>query len=203
MKKYIPLALIVGSFVTVASAQQPVSPVVKLTLPDQFEQKHDIAQYRGHVVVLLYGDRAGMPSNRELGEKLHVDFHPAAKGLPPGQAHRVPPRPLPNLPADKVTPDVFVIPVAVIGKVPKLVQNLIRGQVKNGAPEVPVWLDFEDRMKQNFGLTEGVPNMVVIDGWGRVRFQAAGMLDAAKYQRMAQVVEYLRNEVAGLVQPPK
>ena len=196
------LALLGCMIVGTLAAQAPVPqqpPMIELALSDQFEQLQNLNNHRGHVTVLLYGDRTGMPANRELGEKLHTEFHPQAKGMTPVEARKVPPRPLANLPADKVSPNVYVLPVACIGQVPKLVQTIIRNQIKKGSPDVPVWLDFEDRMKTTFGLTASVPNIVVIDAWGRMRFRAAGPLDAATYQRLTQVIEYLRQEAAGLV----
>ena len=69
-------------------------------------------------------------------------------------------------------PDVQAIPVACIGKVPPLVLKLIRSQIRNAAPEVPVWLDVEDAMQQQFTLAPGVPNVVVLDTLGRYRHRA-------------------------------
>src|SRR5262245_57845678 len=80
--------LIVLAGLTLGQADS--APKVSLMLEDQFEHKQDLATRSGDVVVLLYGDRDGMPANKDLGEKLHLHYHPTAKGLPPDQASKAP-----------------------------------------------------------------------------------------------------------------
>jgi hypothetical protein len=184
----------------IATAQSPRAepPKAVLILEDQFERKQDIAQFRGNVLVVLYGDKDGMPANKGLGEKLHVHYHPAAKGLPPAQAAKAPVVPLKGVPEGKPSPDVRILPVACIGKVPEVVKGIIRGRVKKEASESMVLLDFETKMKDQFGLKEGQPNLVVIDAQGRVRMKMAGELTDDNYRQLIQSLDYLRKEAAGL-----
>src|SRR5437763_992555 len=142
------------------------APTPALTFEDQFERPVSVAAHRGDVVVLLYGDRKSAEANRALGERLHVAFHPAAQGLPPARARQVPVLPLPDQPPGTRPPDVLAVPVACVGKVPGVVRAVIRGQVRSASPDVPVWLDFQDTMRQQFGLAPGVPNLVVLDAAG-------------------------------------
>lgn len=214
MKRYLALFSMAASLTLPALAlgqppepdqprkEQEVRPV-RIVLPDQYEREQDTARYRGDVLVVLYGDRQGMPANKELGEKLQVQFHPDAAGQSPGRAALAPPTPLQGLPAGQEPPDVRIIPVAAIGKVPGVVENIVRNQVKKASPEVPVWLDFGDTMARTFGMRPGQPNLVVLDGWGRLRFRVAGEIDAPTYARLVEVIDYLRKETAGLVQPPQ
>ncbi len=174
-------------------AQEPAKQVM-LALEDQWERPTDVKQYRGHVLVLLYGDRASQTSNKALGERLHVHFHPTARGLPPAQASRAPVRPLPGIAEGQTSPGVYVVPVACIGSVPNAVKGLIRSQFRSASPEVAVWLDFADTMKQTFGLTPGVTNLLVIDGSGRLRMRVQGTIDAATYDRLVRTIENLRYE---------
>jgi hypothetical protein len=146
-----------------AVAQEPT----QLALEDQFDRKVDLGAYRGSVVVLVYGDRRGTDACKALGERLHVCWHPDAKGQPPARAQAAPVVGLDGLPPGKAAPDVRVIPVACCGKVPGPIRGVIRTQIAKGAPDVPVWLDFADAMKANFGLTPGEPNLVVIDAADR------------------------------------
>ena len=37
--------------------------------------------------ILVYGDRRDATQSEQLGEALHVHFHPTARGLPPAHAH--------------------------------------------------------------------------------------------------------------------
>jgi hypothetical protein len=196
--------LIIGAIVPVAAwsqtpnRQKQLPPPAKLSLDDQFERSHDMADHAGDVVVILYGDRQGMPANKEIGETIHAHYHPTAKGQPPGQARKAPVTPLPNLPEGKRSPDVKIIPVACFGNVPPVIRNVIRNQVKKNAAETTVWLDFEDKMKDQFGLTPGVPNMAIIDAQGRVRHRAAGDADAKSIKQMIEAIDLLRNEAAGI-----
>ena len=178
-------------------AQQPASPtmvVPVLAMEDQFEKLHDVRDHRGDVVVLIYGDRKSADANKALGELLHVTFHPGAKGQPPAHARKAPVQPLPGLPAAARSPDVLAIPVACVGKVPALVRALIRGQIRTGSPDVPVWLDFADLMKTQFPFQPGVPNVVVLDGQGRYRYAAGGTPTKEGTQRLMDVIEALRKE---------
>jgi hypothetical protein len=59
---------------------------------------------------------------------------------------------------------------------------------------VPVWLDFTDAMKANFGLTAGEPNLVVLDAAGRPRGKVNGTPDAATLDGVIRTVQQLRAE---------
>ncbi len=180
-----------------ALAQQPAAPQpVSLVLENQFEQPANLADHRGAVVVLVYGDRKGTESCRVLGEQLHVCWHPDAKGQPPAQARRAAVVPLTGAPAGQPAPDVRVIPVACCGKVPGAIRKTIRSQVAKGSPDVPVWLDFGDDMKSAFGLTSAEPNVAVFDAAGRLRMTINGTPDQAALDRLVKAVETLRMEAA-------
>jgi hypothetical protein len=103
-------------------------------------------------------------------------------------------RPIPDWPAWLRQPDVRVVPVVCAGKVPPLAAGLIRSQYRGRSPEAPVYLDFEDRMKQSFGLVPGVPNVVVIDTLGRVRYRAHGLIGTTQFFQIAHFIEQLRRE---------
>lgn len=183
----------------VVNAQQPATTrampqQVNLTLEDQFERKVDVADLRGNVAILIYGDRKATDACRQVGETLHVRWHPDAKGQPPAKAQAAPVVPLENLAAGKASPNVLVVPIACCGKAPGPVRGLIRGQIAKGSPDVVVWLDFADTMKSNFGETSGEPNFVVLDAAGRLRMKINGALDQPTMDRLVKSVQYLRYE---------
>jgi hypothetical protein len=153
---------------------------VQLSLHDQYDRVHSLEMYRGRVLVLIYGDKQSQGINQPLGERLHVQFHPAARNLPPAQARLATPAPVAGQPPGAPAPDVVVIPVACVGKVPAAVRSIIRNQIRRGSPDVPVWLDFEDTMKLSFGLTEGTSNAVVFDTLGRYRYPRRGRPRASR-----------------------
>ena len=179
-------------------AGMPVRPPdpqpVTLVMENQFEKKTDLADLRGAVVILVYGDRKGTDACRALGEQLHVYWHPDAKGMAPGPAQRAGVAPLPGLAATATHPDVRVIPVACCGKVPAPVKFAIRGQIAKGSPDVPVWLDFADTMKTSYGLTSGEPNLVIFDAAGRLRMKVNGAPDQPTLDRVVKAVQNLRIE---------
>jgi hypothetical protein len=179
-----------------ALAQPPAPEPVALVLEDQFDRKADLGAYRGSVVILVYGDRRGTDACKALGEQLHVCWHPDAKGQPAAKAQAAPVVGLDGLPPGKAAPDVKVIPVACCGKLPGPVRSIIRTQIAKGAPDVPVWLDFADTMKTNFGLTAGEPNVVVFDAAGRPRGRVNGTPDAATLDTLVRTVQGLRAEAA-------
>jgi hypothetical protein len=182
----------------VAFAQPPLKPAepqpATLVMENQFEQKADLADYRGAVVILVYGDRKGTDACRKLGEQLHVAWHPDAAGQTAYRAQTAPVAVLPGLQPGQPSPDVRVIPVACCGKVPGPIRGAIRTQIAKGSPDVPVWLDFTDTMKANFTLTVAEPNVVVFDAAGRLRMKINGTPDQAAVDRLTKAVQGLRYE---------
>jgi hypothetical protein len=174
--------------------QRPAGPLPVLPLADQFDRPFNPAVHHGSVLVLIYGDRASADANKILGEYLHVTFHPTAKGLPPGQARQQPPRPLPDAPPGAPSPDVHLVAVACCGRVPTVIQGWIRSQIKAGAGELPVFLDFTDAMKNTFGQAEKVPNLVIVDRAGNVRYTASGPFEPEQVTQLTTILESLRRE---------
>lgn len=193
--------LVVTVVLAAAAAAQPAAPPaepqpVSLVLTNQFDRKADLADYRGAVVVLVYGDRRGTDACRALGEQLHVFWHPDAKGQPAAKAQAAPVVPLAGLQPGRASPDVRVIPVACCGKIPGPIRGAISGQIARGSPDVPVWLDFTDTMKTMFGQTAGTSNVVVFDAAGRLRMKFNGALDQAALDRLVSGVQAVRYEAA-------
>jgi hypothetical protein len=173
-------------------------PVPGIAMEDQFERPQNVSAMRGAMVVLIYGDRRSADANKQLGEALHVRFHPGAQGLPPEQARQAPVRPLPELPPGQPSPDVFTVPVASIGPVPNLVRAMIRRQIKSASPQLPVWLDFEDTMRRQFGLKAGVPNLVLLDTLGRLRYAGSGPFGREQIEQLAEAIEACRREAVAV-----
>jgi hypothetical protein len=183
--------------VRVATAQQPAAmpaapKPANLVLEDQFDRKADLADLRGAVVILVYGDKKATDVCRKVGESLHVCWHPDAKGQPPAKARSAPVVPLENLKPGQLSTNVVVVPVACCGKVPGLIQGVIRSEIAKGSPDTVVWLDFADNMKGIFGLSEGEANVVVFDVLGRLKMKINGTPDQPAMDRLVKVVQDLR-----------
>ena len=138
---------------------------------DQFDRTAKLADLRGAVVILVYGDRKSNELCKTVGESLHVCWHPTAKGQPPAKAQAAPVVPLDNLKPGQVSPNVVVVPVACCGKVPGAIQKPIRSQIAKAVPDSVVWLDFGDTLKGMYGQSPGEPNLVVFDVEGRMRHE--------------------------------
>jgi hypothetical protein len=179
-----------------AAAQPPAAAPkpVELALEDQFDRKVDLADLRGSVVILVFGDRKGTDTCRALGEQLHVCWHPDAKGQPPAQAQKAPVLPLPGLKPGQVAPNVVVVPVACCGKPPAAIRGAITKQIAKGSPDVVVWLDFADTMKGLFGLTPGEANVAVIDTQGVARMKLNGVIDQPAMDKLVKAVQAIRGE---------
>src|SRR4051812_47871075 len=175
-------------------AAAPAPKAVELVMEDQFDRKTNLADLRGNVVILVFGDRKGTDACRALGEQLHVCWHPSAKGLPPAKAQMAPVAPLEGLKPGQTAPNVIVVPVACCGKVPMAVRPAISKQIAKGSPDVVVWLDYADAMKGMFGLTAGETNVVVIDTAGRARMKLNGLIDQPAMDKLVQTVQGVRAE---------
>lgn len=171
----------------------PQSPV-NLSMEDQFQQVRKSAGYQGHVLVLIYGDKASADANKSLGSLLHLTFHPTAAQLPEEKALTAPVIPCPGTTAAAPGPDVFTVPIACIGKVPALVRTIIRNQFKRNSPAVPVWLDFEDLMRTAFAFQPGVPNLLIIDTRGQARYSASGKVTPELATQISRAIQSLREE---------
>ena len=94
----LPLVLLLAGPATPDAARTVAAPFEAFTLPDQFGTEHRVGGRAGSVLVVLYGDRKAAAASRELGEELHVRFHPTAAGLEPAAAAEAPARPVPGFP---------------------------------------------------------------------------------------------------------
>jgi hypothetical protein len=182
-----------------ATGQQPapmqgLPQPVALALEDQFERKVGVADLRGQVAILVFGDQKATDACRQVGESLHVCWHPEAKGQPPRKAQAAPVVPLENLNPGQASPNVVVVPVACCGKVPGAIKPIIRSQIAKGSPDVVVWLDFADAMKEQFGQAAGEPNVAVLDAAGRLRMKVNGTPDQPTMDRIVKAVQSLRYE---------
>jgi len=165
-----------------------------LRLVDQFQQSHQIADHAGAVVILVFSDRHAAKECRQLGERVHVLFHPAAENLPAEEGFRAPVRPVRGGTAESPGPDVHVIPVACTGPVPEPVRAVLQKQFAKASPHVPVWLDFDNALKGTFGLKEGQPNLAIFDRTGRFRKLATGNFDEERLRELSEEIESLRVE---------
>ncbi|MCI0702775.1 MAG: hypothetical protein L0241_16970 [Planctomycetia bacterium] len=202
MKPLKPFAFLLAVLVVTclsASAQPPGAlpappKAIELRMEDQFERKTNLADLRGSVVILVFGDRKGTDVCRTLGEQLHVCWHPTAKDQPPAKARFAPVVPLEGLKPGQVSPDVIVVPVACCGKVPAGIRPTISKQIAKGSPDVVVWLDYTNAMKGMFGLTAGETNVAVIDASGRLRMKLNGTVDQPTMDKLVKTVQEIRYE---------
>lgn len=196
--RYRLMALFVFALPAALSAQ-PAQQAGRVYVPavkmeDQFGKSHDVKDLRGDVAVLIYGDKASARANSELGAKLHVHFHPTAKGKPAAEAQKAPVKPVPGATAAARSPDVKTVPIACYKTPSPKIREIVRVMVKLNSDGVPVWLDFAGAMSEGFPYQEGVPNVAVLDAQGRYRYAAAGQPTAEGMARLIEVIEQLRKE---------
>jgi len=190
------LLLFVPVFVTVAPPVRSVAAegdrVVNIAMQDQFKNRHETLRMQGDVVVLVYAERKGAEAALEVGRKLHVRFHPTAGQAPATEWSRQPVAGLPGWPAGLAPPDVHVIPVACLPEVPKALETVARSRLRKESQFVSVWLDFEDIMRQRFGMVPDEPNIVLIDTRGCPQGVLSGRVDDAKLAEVAGLIDRLR-----------
>lgn len=178
-------------------------PVPKIEMEDQFQKPYRLDNYKGDVVILLFGDKEGADANKLLGQAIHESFHPQAKGKNPGQARFAPVLEIVNQPPGTRAPEVHTIAVASIGKVPNLVKVFIRNQFQKASPEVPVWLDFNETMRTTFKFKPSSANLVVIDPQGNLRLSASGNLTQVEFTDLVNAIEGIRVESVNAQITPK
>jgi len=192
---WIVIASAISASPTTGGPQPNVPHWPVLEMEDQFAAPHKVSDLRGTVVVLVFSDRGGAESSRDLGARLHVHFHPTAQGQSPAIAARAPVAAIPNWPANLPMPDARIIPIAVIGEVPNPLKPMVRRRFRQVSPEGVIWLDFTDTMRQQFQVVADVPNVAVLDKKGQLRYTIAGNLQPQHYEQLVTVVEKLRREV--------
>lgn len=196
----LPLAVFFAGPVGADGAAKPAvaKAFEPFTLPDQFGAPHAVGGRDGAVLVVLYGDRKAAEASRELGEALHVRFHPAAAGKGAKDAAAAPARPVPGFPGAAVP--VLVKPAACAAGVPRPVRSAVAFQLRRAAPDTPVWLDWERQFELRFGVSPGEPNAVVVAPNGvAVRVDATG---GGAADRLEAVVADLRRRIAAVAAGP-
>lgn len=186
------MSVLVGAILlTLAAGRVRSADLPELTFTDQFEKPHSPREHAGEVLVLVYGDRKGTAACRQVGEWLHVHFHPTAATLPAKEGQNAPVRAMPGV----VNPiEVRVVPVACTGKLPKPLRPVVRQQFRQGSPDVAVWLDYDDQLRQQVGLADGQPNLVVVDSRGQLRHTHRGAVAEEDLRQLAVLIEQLREE---------
>lgn len=179
--------------------------VVNIAMEDQFKNRHETLRYRGDVVVLVYAERKGAEAALDLGRKLHVRFHPTAAQAPATEWSRQPVVAPTGWPAGVAAPDVHVVPIACLPEVPKPLETVARSRFRKESQFVSVWLDFEDTMRQRFGIVPDEPNVLVIDTQGCPQGVVSGRLDDARFGQVVMAIDQLRmrslQERTAAVQP--
>jgi hypothetical protein len=161
-------------------------------LEDQFKNRRETALLRGDVVVLVYADRKGAEAAVELGRRLHLRFHPSAAAVAATEWSRQPVTGLPGWPAGVPVPDVHVIPVACVPEVPKPLHAVARSRLRKESEFVSVWLDFDDVMRQTFGMSPAEPNTAIVDTRGLTHSVITGHLDELRFEEVATMIDRLR-----------
>jgi hypothetical protein len=89
------------------------------------------------------------------------------------------------------------VPIACVPEVPKPLYPVARSRLRQESPHVSVWLDFDDVMRQNFGMAEGVPNVAVVDTAGRPHRVVSGRLDQLAFEELVGTIERVRRAPCG------
>lgn len=181
-----------------AAAAPPAGRTVAVTMEDQFRTKHDTAALRGDVIVLLFADRNGAEAAHEVGKRLHVHFHPGAAKVDGPDWVRQPVIGIPGWPEGTRVPNVHSVAIACLPEIPRAVHPVVRSQIRKESPHVPVWIDFTGVMPRTFGMAPEVPNILLIDTFGRPQGVLSGEIDEAKFQQLVAAIERLRREGQGV-----
>lgn len=196
------MVLVASLPVTAAEPDRPaLPPTPAVVMGDQFGQQHRLSTLRGEVVVLVFADRKGAEASRALGERLHVHFHPTAHGKDAAAAQAAPVKAPKGWPEGDDVPNVRLVPVAAIGKVPGPLQPLVRQQFRRAVSEGALWLDMSGTLADWTGVAPGVPNVAVLDARGRLRDLQTGTFEGDRWDELTQSIEKLQWEAAEQAPP--
>ncbi len=185
-----PLLLLVA--LAAPTLANEVERVVNIAMEDQFKNRHETLRMQGDVVVLVYAERKGAEESLELGRKLHLRFHPTSGQAAAHEWSRQPVTGLAGWPAGLAPPDVHVIPVACLPEVPKALETVVRSRFRKESQHVSVWLDFEDTMRQRFGIVPNEPNIVLLDTRGCPQGVLSGHVDEKMFAEVVGLIDQLR-----------
>lgn len=192
-RRFAPLMLLaIAPTIASTAAAADTQRVVNIAMEDQFKNRHETLRYRGDVVVLVYAERKGAEAALDLGRRLHVRFHPTAAQAPATEWSRQPVVGPAGWPAALAAPDVHVIPVACLPEVPKALETVARSRFRKESQFVSVWLDFEDTMRQRFGIVPHEPNVALIDTRGCPQGVVSGHLDELRFAEVVAAIDDLR-----------
>ena len=190
--RFVPFGLVVG-FLFGAFEVVCADGVMNVVMEDQFQTPCETSTYLGDVVILVYAERHGAEDSLHLGRKLHLHFHPTADTVSSDAWSEQPVRELVNWPTGVALPDVRVIPVASLTKVPRALKPVARARMRKDSPVVSIWLDFDGALERMFGIIPGEPNVVVLDTAGQVHSVLSGKLDEQEFQQFVTRVEQIRS----------
>lgn len=208
-------AVVVAAVPLVPASGQPPAPAVRqappvavaavppvdVVLEDQFRNRRATGDLRGDVVVLVYAARHGAEAALDVGRALHLRFHPTADGAEAEAWSTQPVVPPAGWPAGVRVPDVHVVPIACVPEVPRPLHAVARTRLRQESPHVSVWLDFDDIMRQKFGMVPDQPNVAVIDTRGLVHGVRSGHVEPPVFEDLVRVIDRLRiDALAGLRQ---
>jgi len=94
-------------------------------------------------------------------------------------------------------PDVHVVPIACVPEVPRPLHALARSRLRQESPHVSVWLDFDDVMRQRFGMVPDEPNVALLDTRGLVHGVRSGHVAPPVLEELVRVVDRLRLDALG------
>jgi hypothetical protein len=172
---------------------------MNIVMEDQFRNRCETGQMQGDVVVLVYAGRHGAEAALELGRKLHTHFHPTAVNAAAEEWSTQPVIGLVGWPGDVRLPDVRVIPVACVPEVPRPFHAVARNRLRKESPVVSVWLDFEDVMRQSFGMVPDEPNVAILDTRGVSQGVLSGRLDDQGFRQLVAAIDGLRTRALPLI----
>ena len=83
-------------------------------------------------------------------------------------------------------------PMACLPEVPKALETVARSRFRKDSQFVSVWLDFEDTMRQRFGIVPNEPNVVLLDTRGCPQGVISGHLDEVRFGEVVAAIDQLR-----------
>jgi predicted transcriptional regulator len=169
MKRLVFLLVMLAIFATAVNGGQPLidAQAPAFSLRDQFDRQYSLQSFSGRPFILIASDKKGAEQNKSWIEGIRDRFN-----------DRLP-----------------IIGAADVRRVPFFMKSRIQNDFKKDH-EI-ILLDWDGAFFISYGLTQNVPNVILIDSQGYVRHLQAGSASPAAMERLFKAIDIHMNGKQG------
>lgn len=171
----IPFLLLTGCFVGCAGTLPRLGSLISFAMEDQFQKSHSHADFKGRVLVVIGGDRAGASAAGHWGEALSRSLKPE---IDSGR--------------------LSLVGLSNLKGVPFFLRGNVRGMFSKDSRD-GVLLDWTGLFADSYGFISGKANVLVFDKEGALAYQAP--FSECRPDQVLSLTEIIRSKLDGPQRP--